>query len=207
MARRDDVLVWIRPSDVYFTHSKIRPRFSCGRLVVDTLQELRDGKLQAADLPTITVLQEGAALFSLNNRRLWLFKQCEAEGLLVDGKVQARVQPQRDCKRLAQKYTEAKCSRTAKFMAEGPKARPPGPNAPPGGSESSGDEAITMNPPAEVEASSAKETVPAKPFVDKAAKSRRGPRRSRKEANAMDNEDNEDVTLESNLAALRRNGQ
>lgn len=30
---------------------------------------------QAADLPTITVLQEGAALFSLNNRRLWLFKQ------------------------------------------------------------------------------------------------------------------------------------
>lgn len=25
---------------------KIRPRFSCGRLVVDTLQELRDGKLQ-----------------------------------------------------------------------------------------------------------------------------------------------------------------
>ena len=89
--RVKDTFGWIAPSEVYFTHSKIRPKFSCGRAVVDTLQDIRDGKVKIESLPKITVLREGECLFSLNNRRLWILKQCEMEGLLLDGKVYVRV--------------------------------------------------------------------------------------------------------------------
>ena len=72
----------VDPRRVRYAHSKIKPLFSgCGRTIEQTLCEIRAGKTRAADLPIITVLlgpldpSDGQQwFFSLNNRRLFVFK-------------------------------------------------------------------------------------------------------------------------------------
>lgn len=78
----------VDPRHVRYAHSKIKPHFSgCGRTIEQTLDEIRDGKTRPSDLPMITVLlgptdpavdggqqQQQQCFFSLNNRRLFVFK-------------------------------------------------------------------------------------------------------------------------------------
>lgn len=111
------------PRNIRFAHSRIRPVFSgCGRRVEDTLEDIRQGKTSVAALPTITVI-EGPPIekdrnqnwyFSLNNRRLWVFKACREEGLLEVIKVRVRSLKSNEVER----YTVERCSLSAKFMRE-----------------------------------------------------------------------------------------
>ena len=121
-------LIQVCPTRVRFQHSKIRPYFSgCGRSVVGTLDEIREGRLQPSDLPPIQVLVGpdaddgmGPWYFSLNNRRLWVLKQCHKEGLLErqGNKIMVRVRvPKSDSER--ERYSVQNCSLDAKFMREG----------------------------------------------------------------------------------------
>lgn len=104
----------IDPSSVYFTFSRIRPQFSCGRRVEDTLQALVDGSLKVEELPTIAVLLDGQGnLFSLNNRRMFVYKELQRMGLVQT--VPARVRPVPNTKRMATKYSPDKCSLTARL--------------------------------------------------------------------------------------------
>ncbi|CAN0447961.1 unnamed protein product, partial [Ectocarpus sp. 8 AP-2014] len=82
----------VDPRHVRYAHSKIKPHFSgCGRTIEQTLGEIREGKTRPSDLPMITVLlgppdpavdggqqqqqqQHQQCFFSLNNRRLFVFK-------------------------------------------------------------------------------------------------------------------------------------
>lgn len=115
-----------------FQHSKIRPVFSgCGRSVTGTLDEIRNGTLEVGDLPPIQVLVGpvddtdptlGPWYFSLNNRRLWVLKQCHREGLLdnekYNNKIAVRVRlPKSGAE--AGRYTVHNCALEAKFMREG----------------------------------------------------------------------------------------
>lgn len=123
-------LIQVCPTRVRYQHSKIRPHFSgCGRSVVGTLDEIREGKLEPSALPPIQVLVGpdgndglGPWYFSLNNRRLWVLKQCHREGLLNNErygnmiKVRVRV-PKSDGER--ERYSVQNCSLDAKFMREG----------------------------------------------------------------------------------------
>ena len=59
------------------------------RDVRQTLAEIVAGQLTAAQLPTITVVDTGQCdvngrreVVSLNNRRLWVVKQCKGLGLI-----------------------------------------------------------------------------------------------------------------------------
>jgi len=81
----------IDPSVVYFTFSRIRPFFSCGRTIQSTLDSLLKNELVTADLPYITLLFDGKNYFSLNNRRLFVFKSLRQAGKLMT--VRARVKP------------------------------------------------------------------------------------------------------------------
>ncbi|KAI8914375.1 hypothetical protein EDD86DRAFT_273454 [Gorgonomyces haynaldii] len=75
----------IDPAIIYFTHSKIRNRFSgCGKLLQETLEEILNGTTTVAQIPKIRVIydQETDRYYSLNNRRLWLFKQLKQLGKL-----------------------------------------------------------------------------------------------------------------------------
>lgn len=108
----------VNPNDVFFTFSRLRPKFSCGRRVQDTLDAILDGRLGAGDLPPISVLLDPATghLFSLNNRRLYVFKALQAAGRLQT--VPARVKPVPQTKRMRDKYTADKCAKAARLMLE-----------------------------------------------------------------------------------------
>jgi hypothetical protein len=72
------------PNIIYFTHSKIRERFSgCGKTIEETFNELKSKKIKIEEIPKIKVLFDGEKYYSENNRRLYLFKKCKENGLLV----------------------------------------------------------------------------------------------------------------------------
>jgi hypothetical protein len=115
------VSLQVDPARVRFAHSRVRPVFSgCGRRLEETLQLLRDKRLAPEQLPTITVIEgpPGADgepwFFSLNNRRLWVFKQAHKEGLLVTISVRARGAKPHEVER----YTLQKCALEATLMRE-----------------------------------------------------------------------------------------
>lgn len=120
-------LIAVDPRRVRFQYSKIRPHFSgCGRSVVSTLDSIRNGELSPADLPPIQVLvgpvdeADGKRwYFSLNNRRLWVFKRCAEEGLLSDtnGKIWVRVREPKSQKE-KERYSLENCAVEAKFIRE-----------------------------------------------------------------------------------------
>jgi len=62
-------------------------------------------------------LFDGTNYFSLNNRRLFVFKTLRSAGLIQT--VIARVKPVPQTKRMKDKYTVEKCALTAKLMREG----------------------------------------------------------------------------------------
>jgi len=114
---------------IRYQHSRIRPYFSgCGRSVMDTMEEIRQGKLEPNALPPIQVLvgptdddDQGPWYFSLNNRRLWIFKQCYKEGLLdnerYNNTIAVRVRlPKSDAER--ERYCIQNCALEAKFIRE-----------------------------------------------------------------------------------------
>ena len=72
------------PSKILFSHSKICPVFSgCRKHLKDTLEEIKNGVLKIDSLPTITIIKNDNNNFiSLNNRRLWILKECKILGLL-----------------------------------------------------------------------------------------------------------------------------
>jgi hypothetical protein len=107
-----ETITQIDPMPVYFTFSRIRPQFSCGRFVHDTLHAIQSGALAVADLPTIAVLFDGANYFSLNNRRLFVFKELRRLGLVAT--VPARVKPVPQTKRMKEKYSVEKCALQAR---------------------------------------------------------------------------------------------
>lgn len=111
-------LTEVDPNEVFFTFSRLRPQFSCGRRVEDTLNAILNNELRAEDLPPISVLLDPATghMFSLNNRRLYVFKSLQAEGKLQT--IPVRVKPVPQTKRMKDKYTAEKCAKIAKLMPE-----------------------------------------------------------------------------------------
>ncbi|NMD52349.1 hypothetical protein HG547_12000 [Shewanella sp. DNRA4] len=63
------------PSTIRFTQSSVSASFKDGRLLQETIDALRSGKLSPNDLPPIrTFLQDGFT-FTLDNRRLFAASQ------------------------------------------------------------------------------------------------------------------------------------
>ena len=65
------------------------------RSVKETFADIRRGVLKVSSLPSITVLDTGQRrengrheVISLNNRRLWVLKQCKAAGIIRFGECQ-----------------------------------------------------------------------------------------------------------------------
>lgn len=109
-------VVDVDPLLVYFTFSRIRPRFSCGRTIESTLKQFRDGELHPRDLPLLSVLTDGENCYSQNNRRLYVYKQLKREGLLNTLPVRLRPLPQ--TKRMHSKYSPKTCALNATLMRD-----------------------------------------------------------------------------------------
>jgi hypothetical protein len=114
----------IDPDRIRFQHSRIRPFFSgCGRSLVETLEAIQDGQLHPSELPPIQVIigptedSEQPWYFSLNNRRLWIFKECRRQGLLENNQIAVRVKVPKS-KADVERYNINNCSLDAIIMRE-----------------------------------------------------------------------------------------
>lgn len=133
-------LTQIDPKDVFFTFSRLRPRFSCGRRVEDTLNAIRNNTLRVQDLPPINILVDPKTghLFSLNNRRLYVFKALQEAGKLDT--VPARIKTVPQTKRMKDKYTADKCVKVARLMPEREVVEEPGSSKPGESTQTNSDE-------------------------------------------------------------------
>ncbi len=123
---RNEGLIEVDPQRIRFQHSRIRPHFSgCGRSVVSTLESIRNGDISTSDIPPILVIEGpdeddglGPWYFSLNNRRLWVFKRLRDEGLLLPtNMIRVRVRKPKS-KGEFERYNLTNCAIEAKFIRE-----------------------------------------------------------------------------------------
>lgn len=111
-------IIRINPAIVYFTHSRVRPFFTgCNKRIEETLEEILSGRTRVDQLPLISVIENDGHYFSLNNRRLYLFKELLKLGILteVEG-VMVYLKPALERERL--RYVPERCSLHAKLMKE-----------------------------------------------------------------------------------------
>eukprot|EP00758_Cryptobia_borreli_P002995 Tbor_TRINITY_DN3444_c0_g1::TRINITY_DN3444_c0_g1_i2::g.3779::m.3779 len=112
-----ETLTDVDPTEVYFSFSRLRPFFSCGRRVQDTIDSVINGEIKPTDLPPIAVLvDKDGYMYSLNNRRLFVFKALKAKGLMQT--IPVRVRPVPQTKRMMDKYSHATCAKEARLMLE-----------------------------------------------------------------------------------------
>lgn len=108
-------LIIINPNIVYFTHSRVRPQFTgCNKVIADTIQEIVEGRTRISDIPMITVIENDGHYFSLNNRRLFMFKELCKMGLIPAEGIQCFIKPALERER--ERYTPSRCSLRAKLM-------------------------------------------------------------------------------------------
>mmetsp|Transcript_42050 Transcript_42050/g.78667 ORF Transcript_42050/g.78667 Transcript_42050/m.78667 type:complete len:488 (-) Transcript_42050:21-1484(-) len=79
--------IWVRPKQILFTRPCISERFSCGRLVQDTIDGLRSETVSPADIPRISVVRQAGRLLTLDHRRLFAFQQ----GLSDDAEIEVGI--------------------------------------------------------------------------------------------------------------------
>ena len=100
----------IKPSEIYFSHSKINPRFTgCKKLISESLTEITTGATKISAIPKIKLYVAGDRYISENNRRLFLFKELEKLGLLET--ITCRVVKAKNPKMFTNTY-----SKTAKLL-------------------------------------------------------------------------------------------
>lgn len=110
-------VIYIDPDTVRFTHSRIRPFFSgCGRRIIDTLDDLRTGRMSIEELPVITIIDNQGSFFSLNNRRLYVLKALRKADMLRNNVVKVRIKTALE--REIERYTPDRCALDATIMPE-----------------------------------------------------------------------------------------
>lgn len=106
------VFISIDPNIIYFTHSKIKKCFSTGKLIDETYHEIKTGKTKISDIPLITIYCIDGKYYSLNNRRLYLFKMLKKDGTIE--KIVA-IQKEIPSKKIADRFVKNSYSLVAKM--------------------------------------------------------------------------------------------
>mmetsp|Transcript_7329 Transcript_7329/g.14559 ORF Transcript_7329/g.14559 Transcript_7329/m.14559 type:complete len:188 (+) Transcript_7329:3-566(+) len=109
------------PAVVRYSHSKVFPHFSCGRSVRGTMDALSSGAISPSELPQISVMEvdlpgEGKQWISLNNRRLWVLKECRELNLIDDNKISCRIRQPETGRRAQKHYNNGNFSLSAKLL-------------------------------------------------------------------------------------------
>jgi len=73
----------VDPWKVMFSKPSICDRFSCGRSIAATIQALQKGDVCVADIPKITVIQQGGCFITLDHRRLYCFRAALPKGTAI----------------------------------------------------------------------------------------------------------------------------
>ncbi|XP_052104340.1 uncharacterized protein LOC127737546 [Mytilus californianus] len=70
----------LKPSEIRYCQSSIRPIFFNGDQIGETLDEILEDELDVDDIRTIKVCRKGSRWYTLDNRRLWVFRKAEQFG-------------------------------------------------------------------------------------------------------------------------------
>ncbi|XP_077974352.1 uncharacterized protein LOC144429973 [Styela clava] len=82
------VLQYLKPSEIRFTQDSIAERFQDGGLLDDAIYNIQAEELSPGDFPPIKVVRKNGKLYSFDNRRLYIFRVCEYEGIIDEIPVQ-----------------------------------------------------------------------------------------------------------------------
>jgi len=75
----------LAPSKIRFTQDTISNKFRRNKgSVHEAIDKIRQKKMSVNDFPTIEVIKKDNKYYSLDNRRLYIFRVLEKEGLLRD---------------------------------------------------------------------------------------------------------------------------
>ena len=95
--------VRVKSTEVLFSQDTGFANFSDGRWVAQTMREILSGQLDPASLPLLRVVKaEDGRLFSLDNRRLYCFRECGVRWInveMADTKEEGEVNEEYMCKR------------------------------------------------------------------------------------------------------------
>jgi hypothetical protein len=69
----------VNPETIRYSQPWISRYFTCGRSVIETMQELQSGRISVHDISPIKVFQRFGLLWSHDNRRLWAFRTVPCE--------------------------------------------------------------------------------------------------------------------------------
>ena len=74
----------LKPSEIFYSQDSISNKFNNGDTIDSTLNECRYNSFKVALIPNIRVCQKNGRWYTLDNRRLWIFKRLEEEGRITD---------------------------------------------------------------------------------------------------------------------------
>lgn len=72
----------IAPSEIRFTQDNIGSVFRDGRGVNRAIEEIESGRIKVENFPAIRVARKNNKYYSLDNRRLYVFRVLEKRGLI-----------------------------------------------------------------------------------------------------------------------------
>jgi len=65
----------LHPDHIYYTQETIRDVFQNGIPLIETLEQLRSASITVNDIPPIKVLEYEGKWWTIDNRRLWVFRE------------------------------------------------------------------------------------------------------------------------------------
>ncbi|XP_078489790.1 uncharacterized protein LOC144746290 isoform X2 [Ciona intestinalis] len=73
---------YLAPLDIRFSQDSIRSSFQDGRSIIQAIIDIRNGRMEATDFPTISVIFKNGNYYTGDNRRLYVFRVLQCEGIL-----------------------------------------------------------------------------------------------------------------------------
>eukprot|EP00906_Rhabdomonas_costata_P014544 RCo020905 len=70
--------------EILYTQATIKSTFQDGRKLIATYHDLLEGKITVESIPAIRVVRKDNRVYSLDNRRLWVFKKLDVEVPVIE---------------------------------------------------------------------------------------------------------------------------
>jgi hypothetical protein len=70
----------MKPSEIYFSQDSIKEKFDNGHTIYSTVSVCKKHPYVIQRIPKMRVCKKDGKWYSLDNRRLWVFKKLEADG-------------------------------------------------------------------------------------------------------------------------------
>ena len=74
----------MKPSEIFYSQDSIKDKFENGRTIISTFNVCVKYPYVINRIPIMRVFKKDGKWFSMDNRRLWVFKKLEAEGHIKD---------------------------------------------------------------------------------------------------------------------------